>query len=68
MKLANDFGVRALLATIGGAGFYAVLGYVLVKFELDVTTVIALVAMAQVPWTAAVGFYFGFRSAQVNHG
>ena len=66
MKLTQDFGVRALLATIGGLGFYVMLGFILVKFELDLSTVIALVGLAQSPWVMALGFYFGTRVAGGN--
>ena len=61
MKLVNDFGVRALLASIGGIGFYALLGFVLVRYQLDLPTVIAVIGMAQSPWMLALGFYFGTR-------
>ena len=64
MKLTQDFGVRALLGTIAGVGFYAILILVLVRYELDIATVIALVGLAVSPWMAAIGFYFGQRSAQ----
>lgn len=63
MKLGKDFGVRALLATIGGVGFYTVLGVALIRFELDLPTIIALIGLAQAPWLAAIAFYFGTRSA-----
>ncbi|GAI81022.1 unnamed protein product [marine sediment metagenome] len=64
MKLVQDFGVRALLGTIAGIGFYAILILVLVRYELDIATVIALVGLAVSPWMAAIGFYFGQRSVQ----
>lgn len=63
-KLAKDFGVRALLATIGGVGFYALLLYILMKYDLDLPTVLAIVGLAQTPWMLALGFYFGSRSGQ----
>ena len=64
MKLINDFGVRALLATLGGIGFYVLIGIILMKFELNIETVIAILTMAQAPWMLALGFYFGTKSGQ----
>ena len=64
MKLIKDFGVRALLATIGGLGFYALLGVILVKYELDLVTVVAIIGIAQAPWMAAISFYFATRSTK----
>lgn len=61
-KLKNDFGVRALLATIGGAGFYGVLIFILARYELDLATIIALIGLAQSPWMLALGFYFGLKT------
>lgn len=61
MKLLKDFGVRALLATIGGVGFYTVLGVILAKYQLELSTVIAIIGLAQSPWMLALGFYFGTR-------
>ncbi len=61
MKLANDFGVRGLLATIAGAGFYAVLIYALVKVVFNAETIVALIAMAQAPWIAVFSWYFATR-------
>ena len=61
MKLYKDFGVRALLATIGGLGFYVLLGFILFKYELDIATVIAIIGLAQSPWMLALGFYFGTK-------
>jgi len=66
MKLWNDFGVRALLATIGGVGFYTIVIYVLMRVQLNVAQIIAIVSMAQAPWMMALGFYFGTRSSQQN--
>ena len=62
MKLSKDFGVRALLATIGGIGFYTIVIYVLIRVQLDVAQVIAIVSMAQAPWMMALGFYFGTKA------
>lgn len=64
MKLTKDFGVRALLATIGGAGFYLVLGIILTTYEFDLSTVIAIVGLAQAPWMMALGFYFGTKARE----
>lgn len=64
MKLAKDFGVRALLATIAGLGFYAVLLFVLITMELDLATVLALISLANAPWLMAIGFYFGIKVGQ----
>lgn len=64
MKLKEDFGVRALLATLGGVGFYAIVIYVLIRVSLDIAQVIAIVSMAQAPWMLALGFYFGTKSGQ----
>ena len=61
MKIIKDFGVRALLATIGGLGFYGLLGFILAKFELDLSTIIAIIGIAQSPWMLALGFYFGTK-------
>lgn len=61
MKLLNDFGVRALLALIGGIGFYAIILYVLATMQMEVAQVIALVGLAQAPWMMAIGFYFGTK-------
>lgn len=61
MKLVQDFGVRALLATIGGIGFYAVLLFVVIKYDLDLPTLVALIGLGQAPWMLALGFYFGTR-------
>jgi len=63
MKLWEDFGVRALLAVVAGLGFYAMIGYILVNYELDLSTIIAIVGLANSPWLLALGFYFG---TQVN--
>jgi hypothetical protein len=63
MKLLQDFGVRALLATIGGLGFYVIVIYVLMAFSLDIAQIIAIVGFAQAPWMLALGFYFG---TQIN--
>jgi len=65
MKLVKDFGVRALLATIAGVGFYGILFYVIATMELDITTIIALVGLANSPWLMAVGFYFGIKIGQI---
>jgi len=59
MKLFTDFGVRALLATIGGLGFYTIVVYVLMTVPLDVAQIIAIIGLAQAPWMLALGFYFG---------
>lgn len=64
MKLITDFGVRALLATIGGLGFYGLLGFILFKYELDLPTIIAIIGIAQAPWMMALGFYFGFKKKE----
>lgn len=64
MKLIKDFGVRALLATIGGLGFYTLLGFILVKYELDLPTIIAIISIAQAPWMLALGFYFGTKAKE----
>lgn len=61
MKLIKDFGVRALLATIGGLGFYTLLGFILARYELDLPTIIAIIGIAQAPWMLALGFYFGTK-------
>ena len=66
MKLWRDFGVRALLALIGGVGFYVIVIYVLMRIQLDVAQIIAIVGMAQAPWMLVIGFYFGTRSGQQN--
>lgn len=67
MKLKKDFGVRALLATIGAIGFYAIVLIVLFKFDLSTAQIIALVSTAQAPWMLAIGFYFGTRSVSQNN-
>ncbi len=64
MKLVKDFGVRALLATIGGVGFYTALLLVMFKYDLDLPTLLALIALAQAPWMLALGFYFGTKAKQ----
>ena len=66
MKLIKDFGVRALLATIGGLGFYALLGFVLARYELDLPTIIAIIGIAQSPWMMALGFYFGTKVSELK--
>lgn len=63
-KLAKDFGVRALLATIGGVGFYTLIGFILARYELDLATVIAIIGLAQAPWMMALGFYFGTKAKE----
>ena len=60
-KLGNDWGVRATLATIGGVGFYVLLGFILFRYELDLANVIAIIGLAQSPWLLALGFYFGTK-------
>ena len=65
MKLIKDFGVRALLATIGGVGFYVIAIWVLVNITLDVSQLIAIISMAQAPWMLALGFYFGTQVAKL---
>ena len=62
MKLVKDFGVRALLATMGAIGFYALIIIVLFRFQLDVSHVITIITLAQAPWMMAIGFYFGTKS------
>ena len=64
MKLIADFGVRALLATIGGLGFYGLLGFILAKYTLDLSAVIAIVGITQAPWMLALGFYFGTKAKE----
>lgn len=64
MKLLKDFGVRALLATIGGIGFYVLLAFIVTRYTLDLPTIIALIGLAQSPWMLALGFYFGTRSGE----
>ena len=64
MKLVKDFGVRALLATIGGLGFYTLLGFILARYELDLSTIIAIIGLAQSPWMLALGFYFGTKAKE----
>jgi hypothetical protein len=64
MKLAKDFGVRALLACIAGAGFYGLLGYILYRFNFTAETIIAIVAMVQAPWIAVFSWYFATRTVK----
>ena len=62
MKLSKDFGVRALIATLAGVGYYGSIGYVLVTSHLDFVSVIAILGMAQAPFLSAVAFYFATRN------
>ena len=59
MKLINDFGVRAFLATMAAIGYYFPLIYVFIKFPLSTETMLALLSAAGAPWLLAMGFYFG---------
>lgn len=62
MKLIKDFGVRALLAVLAAVGYYAVLIFTFVRFELSTETILALLSAASSPWLLAMGFYFGTRT------
>lgn len=66
MKLSHDFGVRAMLSVLSGAGFYSLLITVLLKYQLDLPTILAIVSIAQAPWMLAIGFYFGTRANAAN--
>lgn len=62
MKLKKDFGVRALLATIGAIGYYGSIGFVLARYPLSITEVVAILGMAQAPFLSIVAFYFATRN------
>ena len=64
VKLIKDFGIRALMAVIAGAGLYGLLFYIVITKELEPTTLLALIAVAQAPFLTALAFYFGERKAK----
>lgn len=68
MKLSNDFGVRALLATIALVSYEVIIMAILVMLfinkALDFQSSLALAGLTQAPAMLAVGFYFGQRSGQ----
>lgn len=66
MKLIEDFGVRALLATISGTGFYVILLWILATVDMEIAQLVALISVAQAPWLLALGFYFGTQIAKTS--
>lgn len=65
MKLSQDFGVRALLATISLVCFELTIGACiwLVWYSYNATPemILAILAIAQTPPMAAISFYFGTK-------
>ena len=62
MKLKKDFGVRALLAVICCAGFYALIFNIINKYMFDVNIIMVIISMASNPALLAIGYYFGSRT------
>lgn len=59
MKLFRDFGVRALIALIALLGGFGVVFFILSRFELEPSTLVAIIAVAVTPGSTALAFYFG---------
>lgn len=64
MKLFRDFGVRAMIALIAGLGGFGVVFYILSHFELEPSTLVAIIAVAVSPFGTALAFYFGEKKPQ----
>ena len=66
MKLLDDFGVRALLATVALVSYEALLFVILVILYklmlLDASTGMAIGSAGQAPVMLSLGFYFGTKS------
>ena len=66
MKLKNDFGIRAWLATLSGMAYYGLLFLVFIKMadKLTFETVVALLGSAGAPFLMAMTAYFAQRTNQ----
>lgn len=66
MKLWNDFGVRALIATIVACGYYAILFYLAFicydTGQMTAELAMGFVGQAAAPLALAIGFYFGSKN------
>ena len=58
MKLWNDFGVRALLATIGTIGFYTAVLYSIIAVNLTFEQIIAILGISQPVALLGLRWYF----------
>ncbi len=69
MKLWNDFGVRAWLATLAGGAYYGLLFLVFIKLadKLTFEIITALLAGAAAPFMMAMTAYFA-QSGRGNGG
>ncbi len=67
MKLKEDFGVRALLATIALSMYELIIIVILALLHINKILTfdvgLAIAGLSQAPAMLAVGFYFGSRSS-----
>ena len=65
MRLANDFGVRALLATIGVIGFYTAVLYSVIAMNFCFEQVIAILGISQPVALLGLRWYFEKKKEEV---
>ena len=58
MKLVQDFGVRALLATTGVIGFYTAVLYAIIAVNLTFEQIIAIIGISQPVSLLGLRWYF----------